>query len=138
MCHHPRMPHDAHDAEVLVFTFKEGLLSAVAHDLKIRVERFSIDVAPDGSSVKATFDPRSLRVVCAVVEGRDSPGTLSERDRAKIEANIGDDVLAVKKHPQIEFSSSNVRQEGEGWSVRGTLSLAGKSREIEARARREG
>ena len=36
------MPHyDATTAECLVLTYKEGLLSAVAHDLEIRVARFA-------------------------------------------------------------------------------------------------
>ncbi|MBZ0120425.1 MAG: YceI family protein [Sandaracinaceae bacterium] len=129
--------HDASTAEVLVFTFKEGLLSAVAHDLKLRVGAFSIDVADDRSGVTATFDARSLRVVCARVDGHDSTSTLADRDKEKIESNIASDVLAVKKHPEIRFVSSSLRAEGEGVHVRGTLTLAGKSREIELHAKRE-
>ena len=34
------------EAEALVFTFKDGLLSKVAHDLKIRINRFSVDFDP--------------------------------------------------------------------------------------------
>src|SRR4051812_4209200 len=44
--HLHRMRIDPASAECLVYTFKEGLLSAVAHDLKIRVERFEIEVTP--------------------------------------------------------------------------------------------
>ena len=37
----PRSTQD--DARCTVYTFKEGLLSAIAHDLEIAVERFSIE-----------------------------------------------------------------------------------------------
>ena len=58
--------HDASTAEVLVFTFKEGLLSPLAHDLKLRVTRFSLEVAETSDSVAAEFDPRSLVVLTAM------------------------------------------------------------------------
>jgi len=38
---------DASTAECLVFTEKEGLLSGVAHDLKLRVERFRLRIDDD-------------------------------------------------------------------------------------------
>ena len=34
---------DAKSAEVLLFSYKDGLLAKVAHDLKMRVDEFSID-----------------------------------------------------------------------------------------------
>ena len=52
--------YDASSAKVLVFTFKEGLLSAAAHDLKLEVTKFTVDV--EGTSVRAEFDATSLRV----------------------------------------------------------------------------
>lgn len=47
----PRL--DASSADCFVFTYKEGLLSAVAHDLKLRVTRFTIDT--EGDAVRAEF-----------------------------------------------------------------------------------
>ena len=37
---------DQQSATCQVFTYKEGLLSAVGHDLKINVGRFTVDVDP--------------------------------------------------------------------------------------------
>jgi len=129
--------YDAESADCRVFTYKEGLLSAVAHDLELRVGTFEVEIAEDRSSVSATFDPRSIRVVDAIVDGKRSPGTLSKRDKAKIDSNIVTDVLPVKKHPAVRFSSTELREVDTGWEIRGTLELAGRSRQLTVPVHRE-
>jgi hypothetical protein len=120
----PMPRFDAGSAEVLVFTFKEGLLSAVAHDLKLRVGRFEIEEAPDG--VSARFDASSLRVVCARKEGADSPGALPGFAPAEIEKHIVDDVLDARRHPEVRFRSTHVSDA----EVVGELTLHGRTREV--------
>jgi polyisoprenoid-binding protein YceI len=134
----PMPRFDAQNAEVSVFTFKEGLLSAVAHDLKLKVGSFHIDVADDRSRIEATFDPRSIRVACAMIDGRESPSTLSDKDKTKIEGNITSDVIPVGKHPEVRFQSSSLREDGDVWVARGSLTLAGKTRDIDVRGRKDG
>ncbi|MGB5697730.1 MAG: YceI family protein [Polyangiales bacterium] len=130
--------YDAYNSECLVFTYKDGLLSRIAHDLKLRVERFSIEVDEDTHAISATFDPSSVRVVCAQVDGRDDPSTLTKGDKKKIADNVAKDVLRVRKHPEIRFDSTNVVQRGEGFAVEGTLQLHGKSRGIQTSIRANG
>ena len=120
--------YDALSAECRVFTYKEGLLSAVAHDLEIDVARFAIEVADD-ASIRATFDPTSLRVVDPIVDGRRAPGALSAKDRSKIEAYIHSEVLHPNEHPTIRFVSTQVDET----SIRGRLELHGRSRPITLR-----
>jgi polyisoprenoid-binding protein YceI len=132
----PRL--DARTADCRVFTFKEGLLSAIAHDLELVVKSFEIDVAEDRSKLSARFDARSIEVVEPIVDGRRSPGTLSDKDKAKIQSTIASDVIPTKKFPEIRFESSEIEEVEGGWSVRGKLELAGRSKEISVRARREG
>lgn len=128
---------DARDADCRVFTFKEGLLSAVAHDLELVVRSFEIDIADDRSRIEARFDPRSIAVVDPIVDGRRSPGTLSDRDKEKIQSNIVSEVIPVKKHPDIRFESTDVRESEAGWTIRGRLELAGRQRELTIEAKRE-
>ena len=123
------------EIECHVFTFKEGVLSAVAHDLKIRVARGSITV---GDAVEATFDPKSLSVVCARKDGGDSPGTLSAGDMKKIGANIDKDVLHTKKHAEIRFVSTAVERDGERATVTGKLTLHGQTKPITATVTKQG
>lgn len=124
---------------MLVFTFKEGLLSAVAHDLKIRVTRFSIDVDEETGAITATFDPTSLRVVTAMKNGAEAHGALSDADRRKIEENIVADVLHAKRYPEIRFTSTSVKEDdATGYHVRGQVTLHGKTREVIFTSRTDG
>ncbi len=133
------MPHfDAATAECLVFTYKEGLLSAIAHDLEIRVERFDVDVDEAALAVRARFDPASLRVVTALREGAPMPGALSNADKSKIEQNIRDDALETREHAEIRFVSSAITREGKGARIAGDLTLHGKTRPVTLEARAEG
>jgi polyisoprenoid-binding protein YceI len=119
-----------------VFTEKEGLLSRMAHDLRIRVDRFDVKVEGDGDArtVTATFDPSSLVVEGALADGADSPGALSASDRKKIEETIRTDVLAVRRHPEIRFRSTRVEESGGALRIDGELSLHGRTQKLALRA----
>ncbi len=133
------MPHfDASTAECLVLTYREGLLSAIAHDLEIRVERFDLDIDEVPLAVRARFDATSLRVIGAVRDGTPEPTALGESDRHKIERSIVDDVLHAKEHPSIVFASSAITVEGDGFRVAGDLTLHGKRRPLTLVARPSG
>ena len=129
---------DPSTAECLVFTYKAGLLSRVAHDLKLRVERF--EIAVDDQGIHARFDASSLRVVCARAGGKDDLRALSERDRREIEATIAQDVLDARRHPAIDFRSSTVAATvaPAEMQIDGTLSIRGRERPLSLLARREG
>lgn len=130
--------YDAYNSKCLVFSYKDGLLARLAHDLKLQVERFSIEVDDTTHQIKATFDPSSIQVVCARVNGQDESSTLSKGDKKKIHDNVTKDVLRVRKHPEIRFDSTNVVARGEGFAVEGTLQMYGKSRSIQTSVRADG
>lgn len=115
------------DASVTVFTFKEGLLSKIAHDLRIAVRRFEIAWTADG--VRATFDPTSLAVLSTMRDGRDAPGLLSDRDLRTIEDTIQSDVLETRRFRSIGFEGNEERS-GNARSVRGKLTLHATDRLI--------
>lgn len=129
---------DAYNSECLVFSFKDGLLARLAHDLKLQVERFSIEVDDTTHQITATFDPSSIQVVCAQVDGRDDPSALSDGDKKKIHDNVTKDVLRVRKHPEIRFDSTQIVERGEGFAVEGMLQMHGKTRPVQTSIRREG
>jgi polyisoprenoid-binding protein YceI len=117
---------DASQAECLVFTYKEGLLSAIAHDLELRVGRFTVEIDPAAPSLRARFDARTLAVQ-----------RVPERDKRTIEGHIADDVLHTKRHPEIVFASKQITRDGDRAEVRGELTLHGKTREITATAHKK-
>ncbi len=121
---------DASAVECQVFTYKEGLLSSIAHDLKLRVTRLSMDVDVDRLTVAAQFDATSLRVVTAMRDGRDAPELLSESDRSKIERTISTEVLNAAKYPQISFVSTEIAAAEGGFAGSGKLTLHGQTRTL--------
>jgi polyisoprenoid-binding protein YceI len=128
---------DATSAECAVFTRKEGLLSAVAHDLQIAVTRFQIDVDADARTVDARFDARSLRVQHALQDGAPSPGALTDEQKREIEGSIVRHVLKADAHPEVRFVSTLVVDEGDGFRVRGALTLTGTTKSVDVVVRRE-
>lgn len=132
----PRYTRD--DAEVLIFTYKDGLLSKVAHDLKIEVTRFSVEVDAAGS-IRAELDPTSLVVVSAMHDGVETPKALSDADKQKIAVQIREDVLETDRHRAITFSSTSVTQRPDGGlSLAGELTLHGATRPLAVETRLEG
>ncbi|MCS6899682.1 MAG: YceI family protein [Myxococcales bacterium] len=131
------MRFNASNATCLIYTFKEGMLSAMAHDLKLRVERFEIvaEGLESGSPTQVTahFETASIRVVCAMKDGTENPTALSESDRKKIEQTILEDVLPPKRAREVHFRSTRL----EGDRIEGLLSLNGVERPLVVQARRE-
>lgn len=120
--------YDASSGDCFVYVFVEGLLARVGHDLRIRAERFTVEI--DGEKVIARFDPRALRVESAQKNGRDDPNALGASDKAKIEKNIRDDVLHPDRYPEIRFASSQVARQDGVLRVEGALTLHGTTRSI--------
>lgn len=125
------------DARCRVYTFKEGILSAVAHDLEIEVSRFWVEWNEDASTLEAELDARSLHVLHPMADGRPNPGALSERDRRKIEQTIVEDVLHASRHPAICFRAK-LAWSGGVPSVDGDLTLTGRTRPVRVEVRLEG
>jgi hypothetical protein len=133
--------HDATTATCHVFTFKEGVLSAVAHDLRIRVERFTIEIDAAAGTIHARFFADSLRVECAMKAGREDFVALSDRNKREIEGNIVDEVLHARRYPEIVFRSTRGEAgrggEADELRIEGMLALHGSERPLRATARRQ-
>ncbi len=131
---------DSKSAELLVFTFKEGLLAPLAHDLKLRADSFELTVEPsrDSFDIRLEVDPRSLRVFCAVKDGQDTPDALTNADRQKIDQTIVDTVLEVDSYPELNFVAAAVTSEKSGYLVQGALFLHGIERQIETAVKPDG
>ncbi|CAG0938794.1 Protein YceI [Candidatus Brocadiaceae bacterium] len=126
----------ASSGKLFVYTFKEGFLSAVAHDLLIEVTKFSINLnIPAGginsASVEAEIQANSLKVICAVKDGQHRYDMLKEKDKADIEEATLKDVLHSAKYPTITFRSTDIREREGVYHVKGELTLHGVTRPVE-------
>lgn len=121
---------DGTKARCRIFSFKEGLLSAAGHDLELEVARFTGTVDTDKPSIEASFEASSIKVLHAIKSGSPDPGALSEGDRKTIEQNAVNDVLELKKFPDVRFRSTKIEGSAGRYNVSGTLTLHGTSRPV--------
>jgi hypothetical protein len=114
-------------ATVSIFTFKEGLLARMAHDLRLDVGSFRIELTR--GHVRARFAAGSLRVEGAMRDGRLEPWILGASDRDKIRATIEAEILQVRRFPEVEFDGA-LESAGPPWTVAGELRLLGRTRPL--------
>jgi hypothetical protein len=128
---------DQSSAICQIFTYKEGVLSHLAHDLRISVTSFNLAIGGKDHFIDAHFDTQSLRVDCAMDNGRERPDLLSARDRNDIDRNTVRDVLHAEKYPDSILLSSSVGKEEENFLVKAALNLSGRKQEISFAVRKE-
>ena len=116
-----------------LFTYKEGVLSAIAHDLRLTVNRFRIQL--DGDDFTAVFMPDTIVVDGAVKNGALDERALSEKDKGKIRATMQGEVLRSSQFAKISYAGK-VAHEGVVLIARGDLELAGKKRPLQVTMRR--
>lgn len=85
------MKLDPARSTIAVYTFAEGLFSALAHDLELRARAFEGDARGEDVTLRVPVD--ELRVEGVVKRGTTDRGVLSSGDRDTIERQIRDDVL---------------------------------------------
>ncbi len=127
------MTSDGLPASVQIFTFKEGLLSRMAHDLRLTLTRFCLTL--EDGVVHGTFWPETLEVDGAMKDGRLDARTLGPGDRGKIQKAIREDVLATRHYPQARYRGQ-VSRNGQG--VAGELTLCGRTGAVVAHVAHEG
>jgi len=124
-----------------VYTYKEGLLSRVAHDLCIGCESFDLQLVEAGGTepeLRVLVDPRALKVRHAIKGGRPAPEALSAKDRAQINASIQSEVLKSTVFPDILFAARVSERWDKLSKLPGRLSLHGVERQVELVVERQG
>lgn len=119
---------------LLVSTFKEGVLSRVAHDLALCLDRFEVTL--DGEILDAEFELTSLFVRGPVEAGVVRPERFDAAHRAEIERAMHEHVLDTRRHPKARFRGRAVPTNA-GFDVHGTLELVGRSEPLSFAVRRD-
>lgn len=122
---------DASNSECSVFIFREGILSPIGHDLKLRVGGFMIVSDEQQQSLQAEFRADSFQVVGALKDGAVDDRALSPQDKQQIEENLRKDVLEANLYPDIVFRSTEVTKTSAGYQVNGDLELHGVKKKLQ-------
>ena len=127
---------DGNSGKMSVYTYKEGLLSKLAHDLLIDVKNFKVNLnVPEAGftsgSLEVELRADSLKVDCAMKDGERQPDTLKEKDIADIEKDMAKKVLHPDKYPTVNFCSKEIKEKEAGYHVNGELSLHGVTKTID-------
>ncbi len=112
-----------------VFTFKEGLLARLAHDLRLSVHDFSVTL--QGGAVKATFRLGSLAVDGVAHGDAVDSKALSESDKQKIHGSMLEDVLQTRAHPEARFEGRARATGPQRFVVEGRLHLHGREQQVQ-------
>lgn len=127
-------------AKIEVFTYKDGLLARLAHDLRLSLGRFEIVRA--GDEIRGRFWPGSLTVDGAIGRGGElDTRALSASDRRKITGNIAEHVLDLARFPEAGFTGKLVAGEQAGertHTLEGTLTLVGRAAPLRVSVRAAG
>lgn len=110
-------------------TSRDGLAATAGHDLTIEITQWSAelevtdDLAPTGLTVRADMNSLVVR------EGRGGVKPLTDRDRREI-AGTARRMLRADQFPAATFTATQFDRNGEGGTLTGTLSLAGRDRPL--------
>lgn len=130
------LTYNQSNAACHIYTYKRGILSSLAHDLKLRVAKFEIKVvgntsdASTGRNIKAVFEAKSVRTVCSMRNKEKSPFELSARDCRDIDRNIDSAVLRPAQFPEIHFRSKGIIGTTGCYQIAGELTLCGVTRTL--------
>ena len=93
-----------HTGHLQIYTFKKGLLSRVAHDLRLKLS--PCGVALSGNQVTGQFALRSLQLDGALIDGKIAPHLLDQKDKKKILDNVHNKVLRSQTHPEVKLTGT--------------------------------
>ena len=119
--------------ELTVFTFKEGLLSPVAHDLRLRASGASAELEGENLVVRLPLD--ELRVEGVMRSGVLDPRGLSPAQYAEIERAVRTEVLHTDRFPEASYRG-RCTETSDQFSVTGELELSGRRVALSGQGRR--
>ena len=110
-----------------IFTKREGVLSAVGHDLELCATRFEIRFDEATNTLDADIDMTSISLEGAV-DANGNTDEINSHDSNEIEANLRGQVLRVASFPHARFHAANVS--GDPTTVTGELTLLAATRTV--------
>ncbi len=101
-----------HEGTLHVYTFKAGLLSPAAHNLRLCVDRFEVTI--EGDHVHTVCDATSLRCEGEMKKNAKEPSSLFQWEINDIHKYMNRDVLHTDRHKEVIFDGKFTESKAEG------------------------
>lgn len=125
-----RLNPDPNASTVALWTYKEGLLSKMAHDLKIRIDGWKAPLERENGSFKVdVVIPVDGLHVAGQVKG-DQVTPMADKDHADIDKSMRTKVLDAAKFPEIRYEGAGAAPTSGEMRVDGKLTLKGKTQPL--------
>ncbi len=95
-------PQNKDEIEIIMITRREGLLTKVGHDLRLRVQPNSLQV--EGEDFSGDISVNAIELQGALVNG--VVEDMSSGDSSKILKTLRKKVFNEKRHPKVHFSGT--------------------------------
>lgn len=118
------------EGSIHIFSYKEGVLSKLGHDLRFSAKRFQIDIQDDRSFVVTLF-LKDLELDGAMIHGSLSPSTLSAKDQREIRETCQSKVLNTARFDTAKVAGNVAGDLESGTAtLKGSLELNGNKKSI--------
>jgi hypothetical protein len=127
---------NSQSASCHIYTYKEGLLSSLGHDLKLSINQFEIHITQKDPRVTASFSMNSIKVDCAIKDKVERDNLLNTKDCTEIQKNINNKVLPLTEKTKLAvFTSTDIQQLDEDYRIIGYLQLNNHRCAVDLRAK---
>ncbi len=111
-----KIPHDLHhiirEGTLHIYTFKAGLLSPAAHNLRLSVDRFEVTL--NGDHVHTQCDTESIRCEGEMKKNATAPSSLFQWEINDIHKYMRRDVLHTDKYKEVVFDGHYTDSKADG------------------------
>jgi polyisoprenoid-binding protein YceI len=114
------------EGRITLRTSRDGLAAQAGHDLTIEISRWSGELVIGADFAPASLDARVELGSLVVQAGTGGIKPLTDRDKREIIATARK-VLSVDRYPDATFTASSFSPSGDGGTIDGTFTLAGRS-----------
>lgn len=122
----------AAQTQLHIFTYKDGLLARLAHDLRLSLSGLELD--QQGDQITLSVPLSTLHVDGVMRQGTLRPDELTDAQREQILKNAHEELLMSAQHELVTITGTLSRTDAHNATLTGTLTLKGQAQPIQAQA----
>lgn len=115
-----------------IFTYKDGLLARIAHDLRLSLQGLTLE--QEGAQLKLSVPLKTLQVDGVMRQGTLRPDELNDTQREQILHNAHEEILMSAQHDTVTLEGTLKRVDARTATLIGELTLKGQAQPVQAQA----